>query len=72
MVSQKVFNLTKILNFLGIFGGLCGRILKTKLKFNYTHHPHIDRQIEIVNKSLGNLLRCLVGDNPKGWDLILP
>ena len=26
----------------------------------------------MVNRSLGNLLRCLVGDNPKGWDLILP
>ena len=26
----------------------------------------------MVNKSLGNLLRCLVGDKPKGWDLILP
>ena len=26
----------------------------------------------MVNKSLGNFLRCLVGDKPKGWDLILP
>ena len=26
----------------------------------------------MVNRSLGNLLRCLVGDKPKGWDLILP
>ena len=26
----------------------------------------------MVNISLGNLLRCLVGDKPKGWDLILP
>ena len=25
----------------------------------------------MVNRSLGNLLRCLVGDKPKGWDLIL-
>ena len=25
-----------------------------------------------MNRSLGNLLRCLVGDKPKGWDLILP
>ena len=26
----------------------------------------------MVNRSLGNLLRCLVGDKHKGWDLILP
>ena len=26
----------------------------------------------MVNRSLGNLLRCLVGDKPKGWDMILP
>ena len=26
----------------------------------------------MVNRSLGNLLRCLVANNPKGWDLILP
>ena len=26
----------------------------------------------MVNRSLGNFLRCLVGDKPKGWDWILP
>ena len=25
----------------------------------------------MVNISLGNLLRCLVGDKPNGWDMIL-
>ena len=25
----------------------------------------------MVNISLGNLLRCLIGDKSKGWDLIL-
>ena len=25
-----------------------------------------------MNRSLSNFLRCLVGDKPKGWDLILP
>lgn len=26
----------------------------------------------MVNRSLRNLLRCLVGDKPPRWDLILP
>ena len=43
-----------------------------ELKFNSTHHPQTEEQTEVVNKSLGNLMRCLVGDKPKGWDLILP
>ena len=25
-----------------------------------------------MNRSLGNLLQCLVGDHPKSWDAILP
>ena len=46
--------------------------LRTELKFSSTHHPQTNGWIEVVNRSLGNLLRCLVGDKPKGWDLILP
>lgn len=45
--------------------------MKTKLKFSSTHHLQTDGQIDVVNRRLGNLLRCLVGDKPKGWGLIL-
>jgi len=26
----------------------------------------------VVNRSLDNLLWCLVGDNPRQWDLVIP
>ena len=38
------------------------------LKFFIAYHP----QIEVVNRSLGDLLRCLVWDRARDWDLILP
>ena len=46
--------------------------MKIDLKFSSSHHPQTDGQIKVMNHSLGNFLRCLVGDKPKGWDMILP
>ena len=42
------------------------------MKFSTVFHPQSDGQTEVVNRSLGNLLRCLVGDHQGTWDLILP
>jgi hypothetical protein len=43
----------------------------TNLSFISTYHPQTDEQIEVVNKSLGNLLRSLVTEQGRQWDQIL-
>ena len=45
--------------------------LGTNLNFNSTCHPQIDGKTVVVNRSLGNILRSLVYQNPKQWDLAL-
>ncbi|GLJ56002.1 hypothetical protein SUGI_1202410 [Cryptomeria japonica] len=58
--------------FAGYFLRTHWKKMKLDLKFISTFHPQTDGQIEVENKSLGNLLRCLVGEKIKSWDLILP
>ena len=43
-------------------------MVNTQLNFSSAYHPQIDGQTEAVNRSLGNLLRCLVGEHMKSWD----
>ena len=47
-------------------------LVGTKLKFFTVFHPQTDGQTKVVNRSLGNLLRCLVGEANQNWDSILP
>ncbi|GJS88715.1 RNA-directed DNA polymerase [Tanacetum coccineum] len=58
--------------FVGHFWRTLWKRLGAKLHFSSSHHPQTDGQTEVTNRSLGSLLRCLVGDKPKQWDVVLP
>ncbi|KAJ9550899.1 hypothetical protein OSB04_014944 [Centaurea solstitialis] len=57
--------------FLSHFWRSLWRSVNTTLNFSSAYHPQSDGQTEVVNRSLGNLLRSLVGDNVKSWDIKL-
>ena len=42
------------------------------ISFWLTFHPQTNGQKEVVNRSLGNLLRCLIKENLREWEAILP
>ena len=54
--------------FLGHFWSSLWRLTNIKLNFSTACHPQTDGQMEVINRSLGDLLRCLVGDHSKIWD----
>ncbi|CAL2257726.1 unnamed protein product [Prunus armeniaca] len=46
--------------------------LYTPLPIPHALWKDLNGQTEVVNRSLGDLVRCLVGDKPGNWDLLLP
>jgi hypothetical protein len=57
--------------FVGHFWRTLWKKLGTNLSFSSTYHPQTDGKTKVVNKSLGNILRSLVSENPKQWDQVL-
>jgi hypothetical protein len=58
--------------FIGHFWRMLWRKLGTNLAFSLAYHPKTDGKIEVVNRSLGDLLRSLVTEHHTSWDQILP
>ncbi|KAH9684874.1 Endonuclease [Citrus sinensis] len=54
--------------FLSHFLKTLWKLTNTRLNFSNAYHPQTDGQTKVVNRSLGNHLRSLVGNNLKMWD----
>ncbi|KAL6586442.1 hypothetical protein OROMI_001430 [Orobanche minor] len=57
--------------FLSFFWKSFWRTANTQLDYSSGYHPQTDGQTEVVNRSLGDLLRCLVGEHLRSWDIQL-
>src|SRR5688572_15117980 len=57
--------------FLSTFWSTLWRLFGTKLCFSTSHHPQTDGQTEVTNKTFGSLLRSLISQNLKDWDMKL-
>ena len=59
-------------HFTSSFWKTLWRLMGTTLQFSTAFHPQTDGQTEVTNRTLGNIMRCLVQENTSSWDELLP
>lgn len=57
--------------FVSYFWKTLRKLFGATSKYSYTFQPQTGGKLEVVNYSLGDLLRSLVGEKLGNWDLIL-
>jgi hypothetical protein len=58
--------------FIGHFWRTLWKKMGTNLMFISAYHPQTDGKTEVVNRSLGDLLRSLVTEHHNSWDNVFP
>lgn len=58
-------------NFTGHFSRTLWKNMNAHLSYSSAYHLQINGQTKVVKRSLGNLLRSLVGENSWMWDRVL-
>ena len=53
--------------FISSFWRALFQLQGTKLCMSSSYHPQSDGQIEVVNRTLEQYLRCFAGDQPRKW-----
>lgn len=70
-VVSRSITLDHNVKFIGHFFRTLWKLLRIHLRFSSAYHPQTNGHIEVVNKSLGNLLKILVREHPKKWAFVI-